>query len=263
MSRRVIESARSVLGQMARAIGCELVPEWRLDRLGLARHLRAIFDRYAVDVVLDVGANRGQYRDFLRQDVGYRGDVVSFEPIPEMAEALRARARDDRRWRIYQCALGRQVESRAFNIMQGSELSSFKVPDTTQVPELARWNQVARVEQVSVRTLDEVWRELQVEHRHARPFLKLDTQGYDAEVLAGGGGVLPGFVGLQSEVHVLPLYENTPRYLEEIAHLEAMNMDVSGLFIVSSDRSLRAIEFDCVMLRREIAGAGVAAGAPR
>jgi hypothetical protein len=30
----------------------------------------------------------------LRGDVGYKGDIISFEPIPELAQQLRGRGRD-------------------------------------------------------------------------------------------------------------------------------------------------------------------------
>ncbi len=244
----MIRLAKSVLGACAGTIGCELVPRWRVDRLSLARHLAAIFEKYQVDVVFDVGANQGQYYEFLREDVRYRGLVVSFEPIPELAARLTARAARTARWQVQNCALGRVEESRAFNIMEGSELSSFKAPDSSHVPELSQWNRVARVEQVAVRRLDDVWPALKASHGVSRPFLKLDTQGFDAEVVGGAGTVLPQFVGLQSEVHVLPLYQQSARYLDEIAHFEALGLSVTGLFVVSSDSSLRAIEFDCVML---------------
>ena len=43
---------------------------------------------YAIDLVIDVGANRGQWGASLREG-GYRGAIVSFEPVRESQECSR------------------------------------------------------------------------------------------------------------------------------------------------------------------------------
>ena len=58
----------------------------------MAERLRKIFAANRIDTVIDVGANKGQYRDFLRHHVGFRGSIVSFEPLPEFAASLKAKA---------------------------------------------------------------------------------------------------------------------------------------------------------------------------
>ena len=46
------------------------------------------------------------------------------------------------------------------------------------------------------------------EVRNARsPFLKIDTQGYEATVLSGAGSVMDMFVGVELEMSLVPLYE--------------------------------------------------------
>ena len=47
-----------------------------------ADYLRRLFRHLSVDLVIDVGANEGQFGTFLRERVGYAGRIASFEPRP-------------------------------------------------------------------------------------------------------------------------------------------------------------------------------------
>src|SRR5262245_54527233 len=110
-------------------IGYSIVPRWRFARLAMATRLREIFGDYNIETVIDVGANNGQYRNFLRNEVGFQGKIASFEPLPDLAESLRRRARrDDPEWSIYACALGRQPGGLDINVMANALFSSFRQP---------------------------------------------------------------------------------------------------------------------------------------
>jgi hypothetical protein len=89
-----------------RSFGYELVTADTAREYLLAGNLRELCRRFQIGLVLDVGANEGQYYDFLRGQVMYSGPVVSFEPVPSLARALADRSRRDRRWVIRQTALG-------------------------------------------------------------------------------------------------------------------------------------------------------------
>lgn len=245
---------RSALQSIARGIGCELIPHWRLTNWELSTHLAKLFAQYEIDVVLDVGANRGQYRDFLRDEVGFAGHIVSFEPMSALAAVLRERARADSRWRVYHCAVGRAPGTLPLNVMRDDSLSSFRRPDGSHVrDDLDAQNTVVRVEEVAVRTLDELWPEITAALRVARPYLKMDTQGFDLEVVAGAGSALGQVVALQSEVAFRALYAAAPNYLDSISQLQAAGFEITGIFSVSRDAELRVIESDCVMLNARLA----------
>ena len=80
-------------------------------------------------------------------------------------------------------------------------------------------------------------------------FLKLDTQGFDSEVLKGGPESASKIPALQTEVSVLPVYPGMPNFSESLAVLTGMGVAISDLFIISADTHLRAVEFDCLMVR--------------
>ena len=55
---------------------------------------------------------------------------------------------------------------------------------------------------------------------------------------------------LQTEASVIGIYKGMPRYTEIIRYLEERGFDITGLYPVSRDKSLRLVEFDCVMINR-------------
>jgi FkbM family methyltransferase len=233
-----------LLVQVVRAAGYELIPRWRLDHLWLATHLRELFTRLTVDCVLDVGANRGQYARFLRRQVGYTGYIASFEPQSASLIDLEARASTDALWKIYGFALGNESGQSPINVMRESAFTSFLVPNSFAVPTLAHLNTIVQVETVQVKRLDDVIGEVASGSRSI--YLKLDTQGYDLEVIKGASATLQSIAALQTEVSVLPIYGRMPDWLTSLRVLKEHGFDVTGLFPVSEDPQLRVVEFDCV-----------------
>lgn len=73
-------------------------------RNALARRF-ALMEHLGIDLVLDVGANTGQYASSLRK-AGYRAQIVSFEPLHRAYSRLARSAECDRRWRAVRLALG-------------------------------------------------------------------------------------------------------------------------------------------------------------
>src|SRR5690242_20042594 len=121
----------------------------------LERQLRRIFERYGITLVIDVGANAGQYRDFLRERVGFDGIIHSFEPLSDLADGMRARGADDGKWHVHQHALGSKESVLSFNVMAASTFSSFRTPDESYA-EFAPSSRVVRKVETSVKRLDDV-----------------------------------------------------------------------------------------------------------
>ena len=77
-----------------------------------------------IDLVLDVGANKGQFGLSLRNQIGYRGRIVSFEPLSEAFAELRRIAARDVAWSCHNLALGDETGSATINISANSHSSS-------------------------------------------------------------------------------------------------------------------------------------------
>jgi FkbM family methyltransferase len=238
---------------VAERLGYKIIPLWRLESFAAVEDLRRRLDFLKVDLVLDVGANAGQFRDMLRGPVGYRGRIVSFEPVPELAEGLAARAAGDKLWRVHHLALGAAAGEASFNVMEHSQFSSFLQPTSADVAIFSDTNKVARQVTVRVGTLDDVLPELLREAPAARIFLKLDTQGFDLEVLKGAEGVLGGIAAVQIEASVRRIYEGAPAYQQVISYLEERGFVMSAIVPNNAGQFPLLVEFDCQLIRADLA----------
>src|SRR5437868_4028361 len=86
-----------------------------------AAQLQTMLSWHGINLVFDVGANVGQFGRDLRRHVGYRGRIVSFEPMRSAHEALiRLAARDDA-WEVAQrAAIGANCGTITINVSGNS-----------------------------------------------------------------------------------------------------------------------------------------------
>jgi FkbM family methyltransferase len=216
------------------------------------QHMSWLLRQLHVNCVLDVGANVGQYAQRLRRG-GYAGRIVSFEPVPAIADQLRDAARDDPEWLVFECALGDADEETEINVRPGS-MSSL-LPSSEFGKDWHDRLREAEAQKISVRRLDGLFDECVNGIRDPRVYLKLDTQGYDMQAFAGAGDRLPEIAGMQSEVACVPIYDGMPRLPDQIAAYESAGFEITGMFPVTRHgATLRVIEFDVTMVRADAVG---------
>jgi len=232
--------------------GYELVPSWEIRDLPLVRHLRELFDLYNIDCVLDVGGNKGQFAKLLRQRVGFRGRIVTFEPVSAYVELLKRKSKDDELWTIVECALGRKPGEATINVTRSPGLNSFLAPSSRALEGFWTADAMIGTEVVAIRTLDEVLVEEGLRCDRDHVYLKLDTQGFDLEVLGGAANSLPYIKAMQTEASVLAIYEGMPTYADTIDAINRAGFELSGIFPVTHDQSLRLVEFDCVAVNSRL-----------
>jgi FkbM family methyltransferase len=242
----------NALQHAAESAGYLLIPTWKTKDLPLVTHLRELFARLEVHTVIDVGGNMGQFRDLLRNDVGFTGQIYSFEPVAKYALMISDRSRDDTKWKVFDFALGGANATSTIHVMHSPGLNSFLHPKRDAVPGFWTDSPISGEETVEIRTLDEVVITEGLTFLSGGTYLKLDTQGFDLEVLKGAEFTLKNVCALQTEASIRPIYERMPNYLEAISTIEAYGFDVSSLFPVTYDASLRAIEFDCLFINRTL-----------
>jgi FkbM family methyltransferase len=228
---------------------------YKIQRSGLARISESftaeLLSTLGVNCVVDVGANEGQFGRGLRR-TGYAGLILSFEPNVEALQVLEASKKNDENWKVFPYALGPEDGTQLFHFMIDSVFSSFLRPENKEAPQFTGSNDISRTETIKVRKLCSVLQE----QRHTLPtelriFLKMDTQGFDLEVIKGLGQFVSEIVALQSEISMVPIYKGMPHYLESLNVYESMNFVPSNFFLVNRQpASLMAVEMDCIMVKR-------------
>jgi FkbM family methyltransferase len=224
--------------------------EKSLTRFAVQQHVAALLEKYRVSCVLDVGANRGQYGLALRR-AGYTGHIVSFEPVADVFAELHATAARDGKWTAYPYALGREDGTTTINVVPGT-LSSVLAPTRFGRKRYAQLREPTTSE-VPLHRLDSILDDvLPGPAGLLRPYLKLDTQGYDLEVFGGLGDRVQDIVAMQAEVSLLQIYEGMPDMAEAVEAYREAGFDITALYPVSrQSATARVLEFDCVMVRAD------------
>ena len=202
-----------------------------------------------VNIVIDVGANIGQFAKGLRL-LGYKGRIVSFEPNIDCFAQIKRRFADDRDWLGYPIALGNVETMMPIHFTVASTLSSLLAPNKFCDLLYAEGAAVKSIEQVAVRRLDSLFDELTAGIERPVVFLKMDTQGFDREVFEGTRLALPYIVGLQSEISIKPIYDRMTTGLSVINEYQKAGFDLLDCVPVNRyDKLGFVLEYDCLMAR--------------
>lgn len=231
-------------GLIRRAIAAGLrLPDSAATR-AFAQQARTIdlIAAHDVNIVLDVGANRGFWSAHLRQS-GYRGHIISFEPLAANAAHIEAQRRGDPKWIAESCALGTGEGEADFNVVLSGATDETVLSSFLPIRHDAR----TRVEKVAVKRLESFLPLLRSLSPDPRIFLKMDTQGYDLPVIRGAGALLDHVRLLQSELSVEPLYDGMTPYTAALAEYEALGFRLMDLFVVNRTASGGILEYDALM----------------
>lgn len=220
----------------------------RTDWSPVARRMRLI-EYYDINLVLDVGANEGQYAVQLREH-GYRGDIVSFEPLSDASAILQARAHADPKWQVVPLALGDADGETVIRVSAKNENSSL-LPLTVFFETLNPAARVTHEQTTGVRRLDSIAAEYIP--MDANVFLKMDTQGFEAHVLRGATKTLDRVCGVQMEMSVTPLYQGETGMLGLLQIMTDRGFTLMSTEQVYNDAHTgRQYQFDAIFFREPV-----------
>ena len=202
---------------------------------------------HSVEVIFDVGANAGQFAKALR-DNHFKGKIISFEPLRQAHQQLQERAQGDPLWDVYErCALGASEKRERINISKNSVSSSFLGAEEVLLNANPSVKYVD-TEEVQIYTLDKIFDDQgNIEVMHA---LKIDTQGFELEVLKGAIRTISHFKVVIVEMSIEPIYTGSPRMSDIVDFLKINNFILWDLLPGFRDPTTKRLyQMDGVFLR--------------
>lgn len=180
-----------------------------------------------IDLVADVGANVGQYASGLLKK-GFKGNILSFEPVSDVYEKLSNRNKLNPKWAIYErCAVGGTNGEVEINVSKNYESSSIQnVLEKSIIAEPLTG--FVKKEKIKLVKLSDV-AELQ---QYNKIHLKIDVQGYEESVLDGAMGIFDRVSSIELEISLVPLYEGA--LLPEVLLSKLKKMGFTPIFFASA-----------------------------
>ncbi len=237
---------KELIHKIARKFGLDII-RYNPTYSEIAR-LKAILNFYKIEIVLDVGANIGQYAKSLR-DGGYKGKIISFEPLSSAHKQLTVASQYDSNWIIApRVAIGKIEQESEINISENL-CSSSLLPVLEECVKYEPKTHYIDKEKVRVVRLDQA--ALQYIENYHNIFLKIDTQGFEDDVLNGASGILPNIKGIQLELSLIPLYEGQLLFKEMMDKLIALGYELYALQSGFTDnQSGRLLQVDGIFIKR-------------
>jgi FkbM family methyltransferase len=160
-------------------------------------------DALGIDTVLDVGAHAGEFGQSIRH-AGYRGRIASFEPVSAHYKRLLQVADADDAWTCRKVAVGESA-STAEIYVSGNDGFSSSIREMAPAHEKADpESSYVDSEQIDVISLDEALAEMP--GQTGPLMLKVDTQGFEEEVLSGAVDTLGRCRLVELELALVELY---------------------------------------------------------
>ncbi|WP_018970648.1 FkbM family methyltransferase [Rubritalea marina] len=215
-----------------------------LNRLGWDvchyRPFLEVLSEHAFDLVIDVGANEGQFIKELERS-GYKGDTISYEPCQMPYRVLVDSRRNRLKNTMVNKALGNEIGKKVIRVYSDTRFSSFN--------KLRAVDLVYSEEEIDITTLNsEFESKYDFFSKYKKKCLKVDTQGFERDVLEGGSEVLGGIDAVIMECSYSRIYDRQWLIEDTVSYLRKRGFVLWGVkrgFIKGS----REYECDCLFLK--------------
>ena len=214
----------------------------------------AALSQVRANTVFDIGANTGQFAKGIRES-GFIGKIISFEPLTSARKKLSVLAAHDHNWVVHdQCAIGDHDGAIEINIA-GNSVSSSVLPMFTSHSSAALGSAYVGSEYVPISRLDSI------ANRYLEPnsnlFIKIDTQGYEWQVLNGASESLKRAQGVLCELSLVPLYDGQWLWRDIIDRLDQEGFMLWAFQKGFTDpRTGQTLQMDGIFLRRSFLESG-------
>lgn len=238
---------KSLLKKIINNLGFEL---YRYDaQYSPVAQRRKLIKYHDIDLIIDVGANVGQYAKSLRES-GYSGQILSFEPLSSAYQQLLIKSEKDTLWEIApRTAIGNENGEVTINIANNSVSSS--VLEMLDSHSQASPDSVyTSSETVKLSRLDTIAIEYINKYKSSSIFLKIDVQGFESQVLEGAKDIFPLIKGIQLELSLVPLYKDQVLFEEMLGILKDKGYNLCSVVPGFSDPTTgRMLQLDGIFFK--------------
>lgn len=203
-----------------------------------------------IDLVFDVGANTGQTGEDLF-GAGFAGRVVSFEPLAAAHAELARKAAQHAGWTAHpRTAVGAAPGEVTMHVAANS-VSSSVLPMLQSHLDAAAGSQTIDSEVAAVVRLDDV--AAGYLHGAKAVLLKVDTQGFEWQVLDGATQTLGKLAAVQLELSLVPLYGGQRLWREHVERMERLDFQLYFAYPAFTDeRTGQTLQWDAMFVRKSL-----------
>lgn len=197
---------------------------------------------FTPEVVLDVGANRGQFSLAVRS-IFPEAKLVAFEPLPRAASVYRSVFANDNLTTLHEAALGASRGRIKIYVTAADDSSSALMPSQLQ-KSLFPGSSVQEEVEVRVHVLSDFADQL-----GSSCLLKIDVQGFEKSVLEGSVDCLHRINAVYVECSFVELYSGQAVAGDVIGFLARRGFSLRGVHNSHCDRAGFVLQADLLFCR--------------
>lgn len=197
--------------------------------------------------ILDIGANTGNYAKEMHQRFP-NATIYAFEPLADCYKSLEATANAHKNIHPLPFALGSKNETTMIQKSSFHPSSSLLAMNDLH-KELYPKSSASTEEQITIKRLDDCSSELAL----TEPlFIKMDVQGFEIEVIAGGADTIAKASVLLVENAYVRFYDGQPLAADLIHQLHQLGFDYFGAAHIHYHKTKKVPLYeDSVFMRQE------------
>jgi FkbM family methyltransferase len=199
-----------------------------------------------IQTILDIGANTGQFARAIHELLP-GAFIYSFEPLVDCFRELQRNMCRVKSFKAFNVALDERQGEALFYRSEWSPSSSLR-PMGSLHKENFPYTAGESTECISVKRLDDYIDELELKDNL---LVKIDVQGCEDKVIAGGQGLLQRAKILIVETSIVPLYEGQPLFRDILTTLESQRFLYKGsLSQLTSPIDSSILQSDAIFIRQ-------------
>ena len=190
-----------------------------------------------INFSIDIGANVGKYTKLLLAETN--SEVIAFEPLPKAFEELKEIEKNfSSRLNVYNIGIGNKNSNLELNYStEKSELASF-IEDLDKLSFIDSKNNKKII--VEVMTLDSFFKKYEQTYKEKEiDLLKIDTEGFELEVLNGASETLinkkPKFIQIEFNWHQLFREQTIYKFSKILSNYEVFKILPFGHSLIKVD----------------------------